>query len=487
MAAKGMAAGRTPGNGSGTTYAGGTASSHGAALEFERSINKAGYIDETPMPVVVIDCNHTIEFMNRSAALLAGCSPEACVGQKMWDVFDMQACRNGSCLASHAMREGLTQSGDVDCLIKGRKLSVRAYASPRYDDQNKVIGAIEVLQDNSEEQAFADELSRLVNASHEGQLQERGKSEEFQGRYRALALQINAMLDAILLPIGEGNRILAQISNGKIDELIAQTYKGDHEKMKLAVNNVAVVLQGLQKELARLTTASRDGMLSERGKPEQFHGAYAEVVGGVNQMLDAILLPIGEGNRILAQISNGKIDELIAQTYKGDHEKMKQAVNNVAVVLQGLQKELARLTDASRDGMLSERGKPEQFQGAYAEVVGGVNQMLDAILLPIGEGNRILAQISNGKIDELIAQTYKGDHEKMKQAVNTLAVVLQSLTEDTNMLTKAALEGKLSTRAECQPAPWRLPQDCRGRQLHARRGRGTHAGCQRHSHQTCRR
>ena len=41
---------------------------------------------------------------------------------------------------------------------------------------------------------------------------------------------MNAMLDAILLPIGEGNRILAQISAGKIDELIAQTYKGDHEK-----------------------------------------------------------------------------------------------------------------------------------------------------------------------------------------------------------------------------------------------------------------
>ena len=65
-------------------------------------------------------------------------------------------------------------------------------------------------------------------------------------------------------------------------------------------------------------------------------------------MLDAILLPIGEGNRILAQISDGKIDELIAQTYKGDHEKMKQAINNVGTVLQGLQKELVRLTDASQ-------------------------------------------------------------------------------------------------------------------------------------------
>ena len=156
------------------------------------------------------------------------------------------------------------------------------------------------------------------------------------------------MLDAILLPIGEGNRILAQISNGKIDELIAQTYKGDHEKMKQAINNVAIVLQSLQKELVRLTDASKEGQLSDRGKPEQFQGAYAEIVRGVNAMLDAILLPIGEGNRILAQISGGKIDELIAQTYKGDHEKMKQAINNVAVVLQGLQKELARLTEAAQ-------------------------------------------------------------------------------------------------------------------------------------------
>src|SRR5208283_3392188 len=101
--------------------------------------------------------------------------------------------------------------------------------------------------------------------------------------------------------------------------------------------------------------------LSERGREAQFNGVYREMIQGINTMLDAILLPIGEGNRILSQISGGKIDELIAQTYRGDHEKMKLAVNNVALVLQGLQKEMARLTDASHLGQLSERGKPEQF------------------------------------------------------------------------------------------------------------------------------
>ncbi|HMD71384.1 MAG TPA: methyl-accepting chemotaxis protein [Bryobacteraceae bacterium] len=292
------------------------------------------------------------------------------------------------------------------------------------------------------------ELMLLTGASKEGQLSERGKPEHFQGAYADIVRGVNAMLDAILLPIGEGNRILAQISNGKIDELIAQTYKGDHEKMKQAVNNVGVVVQNLQKELMLLTAASREGQLSERGKPEHFQGAYADIVRGVNAMLDAILLPIGEGNRILAQISNGKIDELIAQTYKGDHEKMKQAVNNVATVVQTLQKELVRLTDASREGQLSERGKPEHFQGAYADIVRGVNAMLDAILLPIGEGNRILAQISNGKIDELIAHTYRGDHEKMKQAINNVGVVLQALQKELARLTDASKDGKLTERGK---------------------------------------
>jgi methyl-accepting chemotaxis protein len=290
------------------------------------------------------------------------------------------------------------------------------------------------------------DVHALTKSAIEGKLSERVDVSAHHGDFGKIVEGINAMLDAILLPIGEGNRILAQISDGKIDELIAHTYKGDHEKMKLAVNHVAVVLQALQKELGRLTEASKDGQLSERGKPESFQGAYADIVRGVNHMLDAILLPIGEGNRILAQISNGRIDELIAQTYKGDHEKMKLAVNNVAVVLQALQKELGRLTEASKDGQLSERGKTEGFHGAYSQILRGVNTMLDAILLPIGEGNRILAQISGGKIDELIAQTYKGDHEKMKLAVNNVAVVLQGLQKELGRLTEASKDGKLTER-----------------------------------------
>ncbi len=378
--------------------------------------------------------------------------------------------------------EGTSQQGAIAQAIADGDFAIKINVRSESDAVSKNLARVIEVQ-----QSLQKELQRLTVASKDGQLSERGKSEQFKGAYADIVGGVNQMLDAILLPIGEGNRILAQISGGKIDELIAQTYSGDHEKMKLAVNNVATTIQGLQKELQRLTLASRDGLLSERGKPEQFNGAYAEIVGGVNQMLDAILLPIGEGNRILAQISGGKIDELIAQTYSGDHEKMKLAVNNVAVTLQGLQQELQRLTQSSRDGQLSERGKPEQFKGAYAEIVDGVNQMLDAILLPIGEGNRILSLIRGGDLRERVEIPCKGDHDKMKQAVNgvhawlsdLIAYVtkiangdmaaemdkaskddqihewlvllksnIQALVTDANRLAVAAVEGRLQVRAD---------------------------------------
>src|ERR1019366_8118532 len=131
----------------------------------------------------------------------------------------------------------------------------------------------------------------------------------------------------------------------------------------------------VSEEILRLVEASRQGRLNERGKVDQFEGIHREMVQGVNEMLDAILLPIAEGNRILGQISDGRIDELIAHTYQGDHEKMKLAINSVGTVIQGLQKEMVRRTEGSKDGQLAERGKPEQFRGVYADIVHGVNTM----------------------------------------------------------------------------------------------------------------
>ena len=51
--------------------------------------------------------------------------------------------------------------------------------------------------------------------------------------------------------------------------------------------------------------------------------------------------------------------------------------------------------DASKDGRLNERGKATLFNGVHREMIQGVNEMLDAILLPIGEGSGLTRTVSD--------------------------------------------------------------------------------------------
>src|SRR5208283_2085382 len=157
-------------------------------------------------------------------------------------------------------------------------------------------------------------------------------------------------------------------------------------------------------------------------------------------MLDAILLPIGEGNRILAQISNGRIDELIAQTYKGDHEKMKQAVNNVAVALQNMTNDAGTLVQAAVEGKLATRADAAKHQGAYRKIVEGVNQTLDAVIGPLNVSAEYVDRISKGDIPPKITDAYKGDFNEIKNNLNNCIDGLTALVTETGILIKASAE-----------------------------------------------
>ena len=144
-------------------------------------------------------------------------------------------------------------------------------------------------------------------------------------------------------------------------------------------------------------------------------------------MLDAILLPIGEGNRILDQIAKGKIDELIAQTYQGDHEKMKQNVNGMALVLQKFQAEFAKLTEYSRQGQLGQARRRRRFPGRLRRDHQGRQRDARRHSAADRRGQPHPAQISGGNLTRRSILDCKGDHQKMKDAVNGVQTWLKEL------------------------------------------------------------
>jgi methyl-accepting chemotaxis protein len=311
-----------------------------------------------------------------------------------------------------------------------------------------------------------------------------------EGNYEGIFASVAEAVNGVKQRINHFVFSMKNISQGDLGELpdyqkIGRRSEGDELMPSMIV--MMESLKALVDDMRMLGNAGVEGKLSTRADASKHHGEFRNVVEGVNGTLDAILLPIAETNRILAQISAGKIDELIEQSYHGDLETMKVSVNNVAVVLQGLQEEMGRLTVASREGILSERGRPEFFQGAYAGILKGVNEMLDGILIPISEEIRVLGLVRDGNLREKVEIACMGDHENMKNAINGLhgwlteliayvtkiangdmtatmqkasaqdqihdpLVMLRSnisaLVTDTAMLAKAAAEGRVGTRAD---------------------------------------
>jgi methyl-accepting chemotaxis protein len=330
------------------------------------------------------------------------------------------------------------------------------------------------------------EIQRLVDASRAGRLSERGRAENFVGYKRTVIEGVNEMLDAILLPIGEGNRVLAQISAGSIDELITDTYEGDHEKMKLAVNNVATVLQALQKEMVRLTEASKGGRLSERSKVDQFHGAYSDIMKGMNEMLDAILLPIGEGIRILTLVRGGNLRERVEIVCKGDHDQMKDSVNGVQswlthlvsyvtmiangdmtasmpkaseqdqvhgwlmllkTSIEALVNDTRVVAHAAAEGKLGVRSDASRHQGAYRNVIEGINQTLDTIIEPLkatAENASTLAS-SSEELTAVSKQMASNADETAVQA-NMLSAASDEVSKNVASVASAAEEMQVSIR-----------------------------------------
>jgi methyl-accepting chemotaxis protein len=424
MSGKGLVVNRTHGNGIGATDA---SLSQSVASEFDRSMMKATYIDDTPVPVVVMDCDHTIEYINGAAAMLAGTTPEASIGLKLWDLYDNDACRNGTCFTSRVLKEGRAMGGDAVCTVKGRKMPIRTYASPRFDEHNKIIGIVQVIQDNSEELRFSDELLRLVKASLDGQLGERGNSEKLQGRYRDLMCEINTMLDAVIGPLNVAAGYVARISKGDIPPKITDEYCGDFNEIKNNLNACIEGLGGLSEANAVLQRmALNDHTTKVTGS---YQGVFLEVGNATNVVLDRLRHVVDTCQHISAGNFRADLDAARKSGKRSENDTLSPALREMMEGIDALTVTANDLSVAAVEGKLGTRADASKHKGDFRKIVEGVNSTLDAVVGPLNVTAGYVARISNGDIPPKITDEYCGDFNEIKNNLNQCIDALNGLNQ----------------------------------------------------------
>ncbi|MCU0631637.1 MAG: Cache 3/Cache 2 fusion domain-containing protein [Methanolinea sp.] len=156
------------------------------------------------------------------------------------------------------------------------------------------------------------------------------------------------------------------------------------------------------------------------------------------------------GNQVMEGEINAAARSLEGES--GDREggdeisEVTQAFKGVAKTIQQFSDEVATISVGASEGRLDVRGDPGKMKGDYANLINGLNETLDAVITPLNVAAAYVDRISKGDIPEKITDPYQGDFNKIKNNLNQCIDNINSLVAESNMLSIAAVEGKLNKR-----------------------------------------
>lgn len=103
--------------------------------------------DGLPTPVMMIDKEYNIQYMNKVGTQLLGKGQDELKGEKCYDQFKTDDCKTENCACFNAMKTNSNHQRDSISHLGKNDLPIAYSAAPRIDELGNVIGAIEFIVD----------------------------------------------------------------------------------------------------------------------------------------------------------------------------------------------------------------------------------------------------------------------------------------------------------------------------------------------------
>ena len=295
-----------------------------------KSAGTLDIIELLPVPVVFFDRDFNIKFANEAGASILGCTRQSCIGKKCYDLFKFPLCNSPKCQARRAFEDGKTYSGDVEVKAPGGNVFFRCYTVPIKDKHGKIIGALEYFIDATRELVFALEMGRVYGEIAMGRPEARTDYSQMDGLLRRHAKGTNVLLDSLLGLIMGQDGYFKKFAKGEKLERWQNQKEAEHgcwKDMFDTFNEFIDSINNFMDEMDRLTKSSVEGKLDVRGDAAKFKGCWAQMVTGLNSILDSIIEPLDEAFSVLKLESQNDLTTRVCGEYKGDLNKLKEAVN----------------------------------------------------------------------------------------------------------------------------------------------------------------
>ena len=185
----------------------------------------------------------------------------------------------------------------------------------------------------------------------------------------------------------------------------------------------------LKMNLSEITVTKRTGRTAREAIDMKtvLSGELELDVPAGQKVLEYLYLPILDDNGDVLSVINFYVDKTAEKTAVRD---------------------IISLTHAAKAGQLDTRVDPDKYEGDLLLLAKGINDTLDAVIGPLNVAAEYVDRISKGDIPPKITDSYNGDFNEIKNNLNQCIDAVNYLIADAGILSRAAVEGKLDTRAD---------------------------------------
>jgi len=115
-------------------------------------------LDQLPTPVMAVDKDLKITFMNAAGRAFLGKSQGDLLGKQCYDTFKSAHCSTPDCCMMKAIADGKSHSARNEVSLNGKKTPIEYFAAPLKDEAGNIIGGLEYILDITERVRHEEQL-----------------------------------------------------------------------------------------------------------------------------------------------------------------------------------------------------------------------------------------------------------------------------------------------------------------------------------------
>jgi signal transduction histidine kinase/HAMP domain-containing protein/ActR/RegA family two-component response regulator len=247
-------------------------------------------------------------------------------------------------------------------------------------------------------------------------------------------------------------KVLAEVKNGDFNTRMPLEWTGVAGKVADALNQVIASNQSLEHELARVSRlVGKEGKLTQRVVLSRSGDAWAECVDSVNDLIDDLVRPTKEMQRVIGAVADGDLSKKISLDAQGEMLDLKNTINAMVDQLNGFISEVTRVArEVGTEGKLGQAAAVTiEVGGVWKDLTDNVNIMADNLTAQVRNIADVTTAVANGDLSRKITADVKGEFLELKNTVNAMVDQLNSFAgEVTRVAREVGVEGKLGGQAQ---------------------------------------